>query len=152
MPEVKTSRIDEILNEKPWDGKHGRVWYYTLVLQNGDRGEIGTKTRDFYKMGDELVYTAENTDHGWKLKKFNPDQQQNNYQGGSQGNSQPQQQGQQTPRGARGSSASFALSYAKDLAVANVAANGQPIDMEMLADKVIAAAEKFNSWLEGGNG
>lgn len=147
MPEVKTSRIDDVLNEKVWDGKHGRVWYYTIVLDNGDRGEIGTKTQDFYKIGDTLTYTAEHDERGTKFKKFNPDQQGNNYGGGNgqQAHSQP---AGNAPRTSRGSSASFALSYAKDLAVANVAANGQPIEMEALADKVIAAAEKFNAWLE----
>ena len=124
----KTARIDDVLNERIWDGPHGRVFYYTLVLDNGERGEIGTKTQDSYHSGDQLHYTAEHTERGWKFKRINPDQQQdggdNNNAARSQGNGTPQQAAQRQTfgGGGRGSNASFAMSYAKDFMIAaNVA-------------------------------
>ena len=151
--QVKTSRIDDVLNEKQWDGKHGRVWYYTLVLDNGDKGEIGTKTRDSYSIGDTLNYTLENTDHGYKLKRATKEQME------SAGLSEaPKSNGQPNPQptvknfGGRGSEASFALSYAKDhLGKAmeyQGKAEGDPISINQWTEAVLVTAAKFNQFLK----
>lgn len=148
MSQVKTARIEDVLNEKPWDGKHGRVWYYTLVLDNGDKGEIGTKTRDSFSINDSLTYTVEDTDHGRKLKKVNPE-----YDGQQGGGGSQQQQQQAAPArnfgGGRGSEASFALSYAKDfIGKAMEVRKTDEVSVNQWVEAVLVTADKFNRFLK----
>lgn len=127
---MKTSKVTDIFSVKPWESpKYGKMWFFDIELANGDKGSIGSKSDDGIKIGDELNYTLEQTEHGWKIKKAQPQ-----FGGGN--------------RGGSGSPASFALSYAKDLAVANIGKSDKPMEMTALADKVIATADVFNTWLK----
>lgn len=126
---VKTAIIDDIVKINPWDGPKGRVWYYDLILSNGEKGSIGKKSDDALVVGQKFTYTAEMTDRGTfrfkEYREFNP-------QGGrpsqTSGPAQPIAQAVQTPQNAQnwqggGSrNASFALSYAKDVVCAAIAA------------------------------
>lgn len=125
-----TAKVKEIVDVREWSGPNGMVYYHKLVMDNGDQGELGKKKNNAFQPGDSLTYTIESTQYGNKFKEV----QQNGFGGGKQ---------QQ-----RGSSASFALSYAKDIAVANIAKSDKPLEMEALAGKVIATAGKFNAWLK----
>jgi hypothetical protein len=129
----KTSKVTDILQVKPWQGPKGTVYYFSIELANGDKGEIGSKSDDGIKIGDELNYTLEQTEHGFKIKKA---YQQNGFGGGGF-------KGQQ-----RGSSASFALSYAKDLAVANISKADKPMDMSGVTKRVLDTADEFQKWLK----
>jgi hypothetical protein len=133
---MKTAIVEDVRSIRKWEGPNGTVFYHEIVLDNGDFGSIGKKTEDSIHIGDELTYTIELHDRGNRIKAVNPQ-----FGGGGNGGGGFKGTG-------RGSSASFALSYAKDLAVANIAAANAPIEMEGLTDRVIAAAEKFNTWLE----
>lgn len=129
---MKNGKVTEVGPARKWSSPDGQrtVYYHAIKLDNGDEGEIGKKNENGVKVGDELNYTLEAGQYGNKIK---PVQQQ---QFGGGGNRQPS------------SPASFALSYAKDLAVANINKAEAPIPLDSLADKVIATADKFNKWLK----
>lgn len=129
-----TAKVKSIEGVKPFDGRNGTIYYHKLVMDNGDVGEIGKKKNNAYQIGDEITYTIDATEYGNKFKEV--------FQGGNFGG------GGGGKQATRGSSASFALSYAKDLAVANIAKSDKPLEMDALADKVIHAAGKFQTWLK----
>jgi hypothetical protein len=135
---MKTAIVEDVRSIRKWEGPNGTVFYHEIVLDNGDFGSIGKKTEDSIHIGDELTYTIELHDRGNRIKAVNPQ-----FVGGNGGSNGGGFKGT-----SKGSSASFALSYAKDLAVANIAKASGPIEMEQLTERVIAAAEKFNEWLE----
>lgn len=128
---MTTAKIQSIEGApREWEGAHGKVYFYKLVMDNGDTGEIGKKKPNAFNIGDSLTYTVESGQYGNKLKEV----QQNGFRGGN---------GQ-----SRGSTASFALSYAKDIAVANINKSDKPLEMASLAGKVIETAGIFNTWLK----
>jgi hypothetical protein len=158
MPQIKTAIIEDVLNERHWDGSHGRVYYSTLVMDNGERGEIGAKKQDAYSIGQELTYTSEATDRGLKFKRYFDPSGSNAEQGqkpqGQQSNPQPTVKN----FGGRGSEASFALSYAKDfigkaMEIKTLAHEGDPVSVNQWVEAVLVTAAKFNQFLkENGNG
>jgi hypothetical protein len=127
---AQTSTIKEIKGVKPWDGKHGKVYYFNLEMANGDKGEIGKKSETALKIGDPLTYELEVTTRGNNIKEI----KQNGFNG----------------MGAiTGRSSSMALAYAKDLAVANIQVSGKPLEMTpALAEKITGIATIFNQWLK----
>jgi hypothetical protein len=127
-----TSKVHEIIEVREWKGGHGTVFFHKLKMDNGDIGEIGKKVDNAFRVGDELTYEIEPTQFGNKFKVPQPAFGGGNGFGGAK----------------KGSTASFALSYAKDLAVANIAVNNAPIEMASLATKIIATATTFQNWLK----
>lgn len=133
MSEQKTAKVLAVLSCREWQNpKGGSIWFHKVELDNGEIGEIGKKKQDAFKIGDPLAYTSEKTEYGLKFKEVFSGNGFGGFRGGQQ----------------RGSSASFALSYAKDIAVANISKSDKPIEMEALAGKVIATAAKFQAWLK----
>ena len=54
---AKTSKISNLIFSHEWKDKFGGVNYaYNAELENGDKGEISTKSKDKYKIGDSLTY------------------------------------------------------------------------------------------------
>jgi hypothetical protein len=133
MSEQKTARVADVIEVKSWNGPNGTIWFHKIELDNGEIGEIGKKQENGIKVGDTLTYTAEQGQYGLKFKAV----QANGFGGGGFKGG-----------GSRGSTASFALSYAKDLAVANVNKSDRPLEMDALAAKIISVAAKFNAWLK----
>ena len=135
MSEQKTAKVTEVVKVREWrrTPQDAPIYYYTLTLDNGETGEIGKKKENFYQGGETLVYTSEENQYGLKFKEV----QQNGFGGGFKG-------------GARssGSPASFALAYAKDIAVANINKSDKPLEMESLGDKVISTATKFYTFMK----
>lgn len=131
MSEQKTSTVKEVLSVREWTGQYGTTFFHKIELANGDIGDIGKKVSGGIKAGDSLTYTLESSEHGNRIKAVQP--QGNGFGGGGR----PAQ-----------STASFALSYAKDIAIANMAKVDKPIDMEALAGKVIATASTFQKWMK----
>jgi hypothetical protein len=129
---MKTATIQQVHSVRQWDGPNGTLFFHKLTFDNGDQGDLGKKERDAVKAGDSLTYTLEADSRGNRIKEVKP---------------QAFQSGIRQQR-SQGSTASFALSYAKDLAVANVAKSDKPLEMDKLADKIIATAEKFNEWFK----
>jgi hypothetical protein len=130
MSEQKTAKVEDVIQIREWTNPTTKqvIYYHVIALDNGDKGSVGKKSRDAVKVGDTLTYTID----GDKIKQVQP----NGFGGGFRGAPQ------------KSSSASFALSYAKDIAVANINKSDKPLEMYALADKVIATATKFNAWLK----
>lgn len=71
---MKTGKITEIKQVKEWNGGNGVVYYHQLVMDNGDKIEIGKKSQ--LSIGDELNYEITDTSgqHEFsKAKNVNPD-------------------------------------------------------------------------------
>lgn len=125
---MKTAKVTEVRGVRPWNGKNGTIFYHDIVLDNGDRGSIGKRSEGSIKVGDVINYTID----GGRISVLNP----NN-----------------GPRGSfigkpAASPAAMAMSYAKDLVVANLAKSEKPLDMAALADRVINTADRFNAWIK----
>ena len=118
---------------KSFEGKYGTMFVHSIQFDNGDAGEYLSKTQDQNKfmIGQQVDYTIESAGEyqGVPQYKVKP-VVQNTFSGG----------GGYSKRG--GGNASFALSYSKDLAVANIAAANQ-----VSSEQVIQIADKFLNWL-----
>lgn len=130
MSEQKESKIKAILgNPREYKGEKNTTWYFTVEMENGDKGQIGKNKPDALNVGDTLRYTLEENSKGYmnlrevREGKFGG--------GGFRGTAAP-------------SPASIALTVAKDLVVANITASGKPLEMnEALAAKTTAMADRF---------
>jgi hypothetical protein len=65
---AKKSKVKSVSEPTKYDGKNGTVYYFNIKMENGDTGNIGKKTIDGIKPGDELNYTIEETPKGNKIK------------------------------------------------------------------------------------
>lgn len=146
---VKTGRIDDVLNVEQWRGQHGPMWSYDILLDNGDRGEINAKSDDAYHIGQSLTYTTTQGNKGLVFKKYWDPNRNNN--GGGQRNSpqgppaSPVAAQRTWAGGGEDRNRSFALAYAKDLAVALV--TGKDIRSDQAAQRTIEIADVFLDWL-----
>jgi hypothetical protein len=105
MENEKKSKIKSCRFVSEWAGQNGIVYYHEIELDNGDRGQIGTKDRlpDKLGVGQELSYTIESTSRGNKIKAVSA---------GAPGfKGKPQ-------RDPKEQMISFSMSYCKDLVVA----------------------------------
>jgi hypothetical protein len=123
---MKTAKITAVNGVRTWTNPQGQVFYYhSIVLDNGDSGSVGSKEQSpsWLAVGSNFDYDIE----GDKIKRVS----QKPFGGGGGGG------------GSRGSNASFALSYAKDFAIAKMASN-PAID----SNAIIAVASSFKKWLD----
>lgn len=107
----KSAKITRTVFKNEWKGPNGAVYYHEVELDNGDKGQIGCKENMPSKLnpGNELKYTIEQDPRGgFKIKSVV--EQKQAFSGGGRGGRQ-----QVEPRIQM---ISFAMSYAKDLAVA----------------------------------
>lgn len=67
----KTAKITKTYPPKPWNGQNGTIYFRAIELDNGDKGQIGTKevNPEWLKEGQELTYTIEINESGNKIKK-----------------------------------------------------------------------------------
>jgi len=132
---MNTAKIKAIEGIREWAGPNGTVYYFKLSMDNGDLGEIGKKKADAVKVGDSLTYTIEATQYGNKFKEVR--------EGFGAAAGKP-----------KGSLAAFALSYAKDISVAQMEINKNPdITVDMVATKTMGIAKEFLNWMrENENG
>jgi hypothetical protein len=131
---MKTAKVESVgqhIREWP-NPKGGSIYYHEIVLDNGDHGSIGKKQPHGIKVGDEITYTIEYDDRGNKIKAVQPQ-----FNGGFQGGA----------KRAQGSPASFALSYAKDLAVAVLERPNNTLTLDDVAPQILGVAERFNDWM-----
>jgi len=70
MENEKKSKIRSCRFVSEWAGQNGIVYYHEIELDNGDKGQIGTKDKNPEKLeiGNELTYTIESTSRGNKIK------------------------------------------------------------------------------------
>ena len=76
------SKVEKIVEIKPWTGTNGTVHYHSLVMDNGDKINIGKKKE--LAIGEELCYEILETGQQEynKAKAVNPEFQQGNNGGG----------------------------------------------------------------------
>jgi hypothetical protein len=70
----KTAKIIRTVFKNEWKGTNGTVYYHEIELDNGDKGQIGTKEQMPAKLnpGQSLTYTIEQTDKGNRIKAAAP--------------------------------------------------------------------------------
>lgn len=131
--EEKTSKVKEIVRVNPYTGSHGTVYYHDLVMDNGDKINIGKKKE--VQSGWELSYmiVGDQKDDGTYQQEY-PKAKSVQLQAQQSRNGQYKKQS---------NVASFALAYAKDMAVAHIEKGN-----EFKADDVLKVATKFNQWLQ----
>jgi len=135
-------KILEIDGTGSWTGKYGEMFTYMVRIKNGATdeifmGEANAKSGAVgdlpYKIGDEVEFEHEPADEPQyndklKIKK----EGQENYSGKAKGNNR-----------------SFALSYAKDLAVARINTTSAEGHIEFTkTESIIKQADAFVKWLD----
>lgn len=69
---MKKSKITSINYTREYTGKYGIMYVYFCQLENGEYGDLNTKTKDKYKTGEEIEYTLESREHNgnvfWNIK------------------------------------------------------------------------------------
>ena len=130
-------KILEIIYKDMWEGQYGTMYTFNIKLQTMNdltfQGVANAKSETIeglpYKVGEEVEF--EHTESGneypdkLKIKK----EGQENYSGGKQ----------------KGNNRSFALSYAKDLAVARLK---HDTNVHTDTETIIKQADKFVAWLD----
>ena len=130
--EITTSTVKDIKTVKKFQGERGVTWYFTVEMDNGDKGQVGKKTEDGLKSGDTLTYTLDKSGRYVRLKEPSP-------YGYTAGNS----------RWKTESTAVIALTLAKDIMVANLAAGGKTLAMDAaLGTKMTTFADHLQQWLK----
>ena len=82
-----TSKIKEVVRTKNYTGEHGTIIYHDLVMENGDKIQLGKKT--LQKVGYELYYEIIDEGHEYnKAKAIKPEEVN-----GGQATSQPSKSG-----------------------------------------------------------
>lgn len=122
----KKAKITQTVFKNVWAGPNGNVFYHEVELDNGDKGQIGSKEQMPSKLnpGSELTYTIEGPDArgGYKIKAVNT-AVGGGFQGGGGGKKvDPKVQ-----------IVGFAMSYTKDLIVAGKV---EMWEMEMHFNKI----------------
>ena len=130
--EVKTAKILEVRNVSPWNGPNGTLYYHHLVLDNGDKIDIGKKTE--MKTGWEVTYsiTGDPGQHEFTKAKSEKKEGGNFFANKNK-----------SMNGGKSSQASFALAYAKDWAGFYISKG-----VDKTPSDVLEAAEVFNKWLQ----
>ena len=82
-----TSKIKEVVRTKDYAGTHGTIIYHDLLMENGDKIQLGKKT--LQKVGYELSYEIVDEGHEYnKAKSIKPEEVS-----GGQATSQPSKSG-----------------------------------------------------------
>lgn len=100
---MAVSKIKTVSPRKPHDGQYGRMYYATIILENGDKWSLWAKEEWKYTIWQEIEYNLEETATGGKIKIV---QQQKWFPWKS------------FTKDYKKDAVSFALSYAKDIFVA----------------------------------
>lgn len=102
----KRAKITRTVFVSEWSSPSGQIYYHEIELDNGDKGQIGSKEKmpDKLNPGNVLVYTIEATTRGNKIKAV------------SQGT--PAFAGKKVFQDPRAQFIGFVHAYAKDLVVA----------------------------------
>lgn len=68
---MKTSKLRYVSIPKEWKGDKGTFYFFDIELENGDKGNIGSKDQSpsFLKVGESLDYELKETDKGNKIKR-----------------------------------------------------------------------------------
>ena len=64
---MKQSKVESILNTREWSWPNWAVFYIQMKLENWETITLGKKSKDAYKVWDEVKY-EDYTDANWKQK------------------------------------------------------------------------------------
>ena len=128
---MTTSKVKLITGTKVWKWPNWDVFYHSMEMENGDKVNVGKKTDNFFKVGDEINYDVVSTDEYWvkKIKEIKEEFKKGWY----------------TPVNPRITAVSMAMSYAKDLVVAGKV---ELKDLEVEATKIFDWMNKQINALE----
>lgn len=121
------SKVKEVVSVKEWGQEPNVIQYHCLVMDNGDKINIGKKK--VLAVGDELSYEIVDTSQEYNKAKNVMEQQKSFGKG-------------------KGSNGSFALSYAKDLVCNVQIGDFEEVTPQLLIDKTTAIADGFKKWLD----
>ena len=133
--EAVKSKVKSVQGAGSWESKHGILYQFDYEFEDGVVMQANHKTpQSPFSPGDEVEYTVKRENDFGKsgnVQKFQDEAHRAH--------------ATNTYTKSKGSNASFALSYAKDL---YVPVADQYIGQEnKLADEVLIVAERFNTWL-----
>lgn len=86
---MKTSNVVKVTYKKEWQSKNGPMHSWHVTMDNGDAGEVNTKSADKgpWEVGEEASYTMEAKDYNgntyYKITKITPFKQGAAQGGGS---------------------------------------------------------------------
>ena len=71
---MKTAKITDCEFVKTWESRNGTMYTYSLELDNGDSGQINSKTENppFLQVGETLNYASQQDKYGVKLTRIQP--------------------------------------------------------------------------------
>jgi hypothetical protein len=123
---MKKAKITNVEILESWSNSYGTFYPHKVTFDNGDVAIANKVTEHAYTIGQELTYELNGQDKQGN-NRFKEVEEQPTYSGGNF---------------KKGGNASFALSYAKDIAVAYIN-NSKPIS----TNDIIIMAKDFNEWL-----
>lgn len=137
--ETKKSKVIIAVQTREYTGRNGQIFCHSITFENGDVGEYGSQKQQQTKfvVGQEAEYTITPNSNPAFAAKVKP------VYAPQQGGPGVWKQGERRPTNNR----SFALAYAKDIAVAMIR-SGKPMEDFGGTNGIIAIAAKFNIFLE----
>jgi hypothetical protein len=66
------SKVKEIKTVKEFNGDRGSTWYFTVEMENGDKGQIARKSEAGLKVGQEVTYELDNSGRYMTLREPKP--------------------------------------------------------------------------------
>lgn len=123
---MKQSKVVNVQGNGSWQGTYGTMYQFEYTLENGDIGLANHKKNEpRFNIGENVNYQITKDKQDNNAISFITADQPNSYSN-NYNNNKKQSQG------------SFALSYAKDLAVAD----------KISVDNILNKAAEFNNWLK----
>ena len=137
--ENKQAKLTNIESQNSYTTQHGTFYNYQLTFDNGDVGQYGSKKESIKLLpfgdGDTLYYEY----HGGQYPKIKKPSKNNPNDNSYSNNSNRSNSTGRT--NSYSNNASFALSYAKDLAVAHIAKGN-----EFGSKEIIKVADALLTW------
>lgn len=127
--EIKKSKVKSAEFQKSFNGNYGEMFVHEITFENGDKGQYLSKSnpQNKFVQGNEVEYEFSITQNGqFTNTSIKPIKDPATFVATKQ----------------RGGNESFALSYAKDMAVAYLNKGN-----ELSTAQIIELAEKFYLWL-----
>jgi hypothetical protein len=123
--EAKTSKVKSVSANGTYEGQHGLLYKFNYVMEDGAELAANHKSQTPFPEGADIEYVIKGTNEygSWGAVSKPKD-------GGYQAGGYNKSKGNQT--------ASFALSYAKDLAIGGI----------IKEEQILLCATKFNTWLK----
>jgi hypothetical protein len=128
----KISKIKSVQGAGTWNGKDGTLYYkYDYVMEDGEHFNGSHLTPDKFSVGEEVEYeiTSVHQTYGKNAKLSKPGSSNAPFKGGG------------GKKG--GSNKAFALSYAKDLAIAYINKG-----VDFTPEQIVENAKVFDNYLE----